>query len=245
MLIIRTSATVLAALLAASGIARADQATGPDPYASGFGFDQPNDPGASAWGGWSRGALGTIWAEWDQFTISPNPQGPGVGSSGTSSATLGWNPGTFVAGSGNLYNFGGVEIFTVNLDGAAGPASGPVMVALQTETWGTPLGFDSLGAALPTVTLNGVQWDTKTITHQDPAFASVFGEVLLEHLLFTWILDAPAASYSFVLQGGPHLSLTQLAVDVGPAPVPLPAAAWLLGSALVGVAGIARRRDVA
>ncbi len=237
---VASTATLALALVA--GTAQADFATGPNPYAAGFGFDLPSDAGVT-WGGWTRGAAGTTWAEWDQFTGGPSPRPVDVGKSGTPSATFGWNAGTFVAGSGNLYNFSGVEIFTITVDGSQGPANGPVTVALQTETWGTPLEFDSLGGAIAPVSLNGAQWDSKTITYQEADFNSVFGPVLLEHLLFTWTLPTAAASYSFVLQGGPHLSFTQAAVDIGPAAVPVPAAAWLFGSALLtGLAGIARRR---
>ena len=235
----------LASLIFSVG-AMADFANGPNPYAAGFGFDRPNEPGASAngWGGWSRGDSGTIYAEWDQFTGAPNPAPVDVGSSGTSSATLGWNAGTFAAGSGNLYNFSGTEIFDIAV--AAGPAnpSGSFQVALQTETWGIVLEEDNEGNPLSPVTLDGVQWDQKIVTYEDPTYPSTFGPVLLQEALFLWTLDELPGDgvFDFHLETGPHSSFAQAAVDIGPAPVPVPAAVWLFGSGLLGMLGIARRR---
>ena len=174
------------------------------------------------------------------FQRCPQPSGARCRWRRYTSRDLAWNPGTFAAGTGNLYNFSAAQTFTITLDGSLGPSSGPISVALQTETWGTPLEFTSAGTPLPPVTLNGVQWDSKTITYQQSDFPSTLGPVLFEHVLFTWTLEAPAAFYEFLLQGGPHPSFAQAAVDIGPAPVPVPGAVWLLGSA--GLALFGRRR---
>ena len=229
---------VCAAVLLASPLVQADFANGPDPYAAGFGFETPD---SADWGGWHRADDGTLYAEWDDFA-AVNPAAPDIGVAGASVATFGWNLGTFSTGGGNVYNFGSTQVFTITMAGDVGGGSGPVTVALQTETWGTPLGQTSAGAALPPVTLNGMTWDSKVVTHQDPSFASAFGPVLLEQALFLWTLDAPLAGYEFVLQGGPHMSFAQAAVDIGPSPVPVPAAAWLLAPALATVSR-ARRRN--
>lgn len=57
---------------------------------------------------------------------------------------------------------------------------------------------------------------------------------------------APNAAYSFVIEGlgGPGLANT-LVGAVGVSEVPLPAAGWLLGSALLGLIAVARRRSLA
>lgn len=229
---------VCAAALLASPLVQADFANGPDPYSAGFGFETP---GEAVWGGWNRGDSGTLYAEWDEFGAS-NPSAPDVGVAGAGTATFAWNPGTFATGAGNLYNFGSTQVFTITMAGSVGSDSGPVTVALQAETWGTPLEQTGEGAALPPVTLNGLSWDSKLVTYQDPSFASAFGPVLLEQVLFLWTFDTPLTAYEFVLQGGPHMSFAQAAVDIGPSPVPLPAAAWLLASAIAPVAGFARRQ---
>lgn len=168
---------VCAAALLASPLVQADFANGPDPYSAGFGFDTP---GEAVWGGWNRGDSGTLYAEWDEFGAS-NPSAPDVGVAGAGTATFAWNPGTFATGAGNLYNFGSTQVFTITMAGSVGSDSGPVTVALQAETWGTPLEQTGEGAALPPATLNGLSWDSKLVTYQDPAFGFALGPVLLEH----------------------------------------------------------------
>jgi hypothetical protein len=126
---------VLAAglLAASSGAALADITHSPPdgPYAAGQGFDKPHE---AAWGGWTRGTAGTLYAEWDTWrdnthgtgsdrtaapgwswgsTIATDPPGsdpaaanPAIAPFGVTSQThLGWNQGTIVVGSGGLYSF--------------------------------------------------------------------------------------------------------------------------------------------
>ncbi|WP_446810655.1 hypothetical protein ACH50O_03495 [Methylomonas sp. 2BW1-5-20] len=98
--------TLIASLMAVSGIAAADLTNGPDPYATGYGFDTPTE---AAWGGWNRGDAGTLYAEWDSFVDSSYPgtrtAAPDIGSAGTSNAYLGWNAGTFVSRLGQFVQF--------------------------------------------------------------------------------------------------------------------------------------------
>lgn len=232
--------TLIAGLAAGSGPALADTQNGPDPYAAGFGFDRPQE---AAWGGWIRGTAGTLYAEWDNFvdasygTASDRTAAPDLGHSGASDAYLSWNNGTFRAGSGNLYNFSGPESFQIQLTGAAG--GGPLRVVLQTEGWGTPIDPAS-------VTLNGLAPVFSTTTYTDPNFNSSFGTVELIQRLYYFDLDSAPSSYQLAFgSGDPHLALAQVAVDIGPraAPVPLPAAVWLLGSALSGLVLIGRREE--
>lgn len=224
----------LAALLAASP-AFADVTNGPDPYAAGFGFDTPTE---ASWGGWTRGDAGTIYAEWDTFLDNSYPgtrtAAPDVGSSGTSDANIGWNNGTFPAGSGNLYSFSVDEVFQVNLTGSV--PSGPVRAVLQTEGWGTD--FD-----LATVLLNGIAPTVSTITFQDPAYNSSFGVVTLTQRLFTWDLASAPTSFSFGFESDGHsMSLAQVAVDIAAAPVPEPETYAMLMAGLGLVGWQVRRR---
>lgn len=230
---------LLAGLLASSGLALADTANGPDPYAAGFGFDAPSE---ASWGGWTRGDAGTIYAEWDNFTDASYGAGndrtaaPTLGSSGTTEAYLSWNAGTFAAGTGNLYNFGTAEIFQANVTGTV--TGSPVRAVLQVEGWGTELVPASF-------LLNGAAPTSGATTYSDPAFPSSFGVVTLFQQYLYWDLASAPASYQFdFASAGPHLSLAQVAVDIGAvAPVPVPAAVWLFGSALAGLGVIGRRRD--
>ncbi|MGZ8218609.1 hypothetical protein [Methylomagnum sp.] len=57
-------------LLAVSGQVFADTSGGPNPYAAGYGFDPPSE---ASWGGWVRGAAGTLYAEWDVLSDKNPP----------------------------------------------------------------------------------------------------------------------------------------------------------------------------
>jgi len=219
--------------------AHADLTHGPDPYAAGFGFDRPHE---AAWGGWTRGAVGTLYAEWDTFVDASHgaannrTAAPDVGSSGVSNPWLGWNAGTFPAGSGNLYSFTVASQFEASLTGAVGAAPATRAV-LQIETWGNPLNGP--------VTLNGLAPTQRSVTYSRPDHPSVFGPVLLEQRLFTWDLPQtglpmPTDTYRFNFGAlHSHVSLAQVAVDI--APVPIPPALVLLGSALAGLGVVGRR----
>lgn len=227
---------VLAGLVASPHAALADLANGPDPYAAGFGFDTPTEAG---WG-WNRGDAGSLYAEWDRFvdashgSATDRTAAPDVGSFGTATAYLGWNAGTFAAGSGNLYSFSVPEKFQVNLSGTLG--SEPIRIVLQTEEWGVPIDTSS-------VRLNGIAPTSSSVTFTDPAYNSSFGVVTLSQRLFFWDLPSAAASYQIDFGSAEHsMSLAQVAIDIGAAPVPLPTAVWLFGSALAGVGVIGRRK---
>lgn len=231
---------LLAGLMASSGLTMADTLNGPDPYAAGYGFDTPT---TASWGGWDRGDAGTIYAEWDTFTdasygtATDRTAAPTLGSSGTTTAYLGWNSGTFAAGSGNLYSFSVPEVFQANITGTV--TGSPIRVALQTEEWGMPIDTSS-------VLLNGVAPTSSSVTYTDPAYPSSFGAVTLTQRLFYWDLASAPGSYQIGFDTGAEhsMSLAQVAVDIGSvAAVPVPAAVWLFGSALAGMGVIGRRKD--
>lgn len=203
---------ILLALLAPWPLlAKADTSAGPNPYAAGFGFDLPSE---AAWGGWTRGATGTLYAEWDVFGdkshggAADRTAAPDLGSFGTTSAWLGWNAGTFVSGTGNLYSFTVPEIFSVNLAGTV-PAV-PLRVVLQVEAQGQLLDYGGF-------TLNDAKPTQSTQTYRNPAFPSPMGATDLVHRLFVWDLPAPPADFVFRFASKePHVSLAQVAVDIGP-----------------------------
>ncbi len=227
-------------ILLPTASAWADFTHGPDPYAPGFGFDRPHE---ATWGGWTRGSVGTLWAEWDNFrdashgATNDRTAAPDVGSFGASSPFLGWSMGTFQAGSGNLYSFTQPQRYTASLTGAVGAAPATRAV-LQIETWGNALD----GA----VTLNGFAPNHRSVTYTRPDYPSSFGPVLLEQLRFIWDLPQtglPSAADTYLFSFAttvPHQSLAQVAVDI--APVPIPPALALLGSALAGLGVVGRRK---
>jgi hypothetical protein len=205
----RLWACALLAALAPS--ACADTSGGSDPYSAGYGFDLPSE---ASWGGWTRGAAGTLYAEWDVFSDKSHGGSddrsavPDLGSFGASSVWLGWNAGTFVSGTGNLYSFTVAESFSIGLAGPV-PAT-PLRVALQVETQGRFLNYGSF-------TLNDAPPVQAAETYRNAAFPSPMGSVDLVHRLFVWDLPAPPADFVFRFASKePHVSLTQAAVDIGP-----------------------------
>lgn len=215
------SVLLAALVLLAPAALLADTRNGPDPYGPRFGFDRPEE---ADWGGWTRGVDGTLYAEWDVFSDrshgGANDRGaaPDLGSFGTSSAWIGWNNGTFVSGTGNLYSFTVPQLFSVELAGAV-PA-GPLRVVLQVETQGQLLDYDSFA-------LNNAAAAETRQTYRDPTFPSPLGATDLVHRIFIWNLDAPPVGFVFRFASKqPHVSLTQAAVDIGPVaaanPVPNP-----------------------
>ena len=81
-----------------------------------------------------------MYAEWDIFKDNSHGKpddrtaAPDLGRSGFTSAWLGWNAGTFISSTQNLYSFSVPEIIQINLAGT--PAAGPIRLALQVESQG-------------------------------------------------------------------------------------------------------------
>jgi PEP-CTERM motif len=233
-------AALVAALLAAAP-AFADITNGPDPYASAYGFDKPEE---ATWGEWSRGTGDSLYAEWDTFvdgsygTTTDRTSATDVGSYGATDVYAAWNSGTFRAGSGNLYSFSVTEEFAFNLTDTT-PITGPVRAVMQTEGWGMDID-------LSTVLLNGVAPSFSDVTYLDTNYSSSFGAVALTQRLFYWDLSSAASNYSFTFSSDGHsLSLAQVAVDIGQVaavPEPQTYALMLAGLAVLGVAARHRRQ---
>ncbi|SFW15521.1 PEP-CTERM sorting domain-containing protein [Nitrosovibrio sp. Nv17] len=255
----KLKAIAVAAGLVLAGPALADYGNGPDPYAPGYGFDTPTE---ASWGGWTRGDAGTVYAEWDSFTGGSAGTGSreaDYGFLGANTATLSWN-NAFVAGSGNLYAFSGtVQSYTINVTPTTA-FSGPVTVALQFETWGTPIDYNSVklnglapsnvgtgptppppGEGFPS---NPVWIDIPgDVTYFGPTSSSI-GAVDLSQYLAVWTLDSAPASFDFAFNSTyVHQSFAQVAVDIAAAPIPEPGE-WAMLLAGLGLMGaIVRRRN--
>ncbi|PKM37892.1 MAG: VPLPA-CTERM sorting domain-containing protein [Gammaproteobacteria bacterium HGW-Gammaproteobacteria-10] len=230
----RSHLTLAATMLSFSGIASADFTNGPNPYNPGYGFDAPHE---ASWGGWTRGDVGTLFAEWDTFfdasygTATDRTAAPDVGSANTGNAYFGWSAGTFAAGTGNLYSFAVPQNYNAIVTGSVG--EGPVRAVLQFETWGTQMNYDSIA-------LNGLAPTFTEQTYFQAAYPSSFGPVDLVQFLAYWDLPAELLTYNFSFGSDAHQSLAQVAVDI--AAVPVPGAVWLMGSAILGLAGWRRRQ---
>ncbi len=142
---------------------------------------------------------------------------------------------TFNAATPGLF-----EITGFRLDGYAG--------------WDTDVGYrtDSLGDKGPTSISRSADGDLLTFRFDDPLLISGLAPGPREESLFPFIItDAP--SYRFTG------SMTIFGIDTAdpdnafsttidglavPSEVPIPAAAWLFGTALIGFVGISRRRKL-
>lgn len=201
--------TLLSSLALAANWAYADTANGFNPYDSGKGFDTPTE---AVWGGWSRGEPNTLYAEWDTFvdasygTDTDRNAAPDVSKNNASSIHLSWSVGSFPAATGNLYSFSVPQSYQIKA--SASTSNLPIRAVLQVETTGVQLDYQK-------VTLNDLAPTMHSITHQDPNFVSPAGKTDLVHSLYYWDLQAPAADYQFNFNGPAHVSLTQVAVDIG------------------------------
>lgn len=183
---------------------------------------------------WAHGAAGTSYAAWDVFGGTTDST-PDIGSSNITSAVVKELTGAaFLTGGGNIYSFAAPTYFNVAIDSNAnGPVTGGLITAtLQLFTLGTGLDTSS-------VLLNGVA-GSGGVYKQFSAGTVMGGEAFNTHYLFTWTVAATDVLNFTFNAAGSSMSLDTVAVDVSQ--VPVPAAAWLFGSAVMGLAGVSRRR---
>ena len=196
--------------------------------------------------GWTRGATpGSLYAEWNVFgpaTPAPLPPltTPDVANFGGGAYSL-----LETTGAGSIFSSG-----NISRSGASGPgtafaltvgnvSSGPSDIYLRIGSLGA---FDTtLNQSFTNFQLNGINGTYQELFNVGAGGGPGSREV--EALVS--FLGVPGAS-SFLLTWnaiGVNASLDQLSLDVGSvAPVPLPAAAYLMASGLAGIVALARRR---
>jgi hypothetical protein len=204
------------------------------------------DPATAAWGGWTRGAPGTIHAGWNVFDSTAD-RTPDLGQHNLSTALLvANNPGAFVTGSRNIYSLTDVNDFS----GIFVPttlAAGRFTVAVQISVLGNDLDAASLR-------LNGVPWTSRTVLATGtglapPGVGAPTGGVDNEYLFLWSGFERATDRDVFALEFrslSVHNSLDALTIDAGPAPappapvsVPIPGALGLLAG-LLGIIGRGR-----
>lgn len=211
-------------LVCLSGQAAADISNGPvDPYGPESGFDRPNE---ASWGGWTRGSANTLYAEWDVVsdasygTDSDQTAAPDVGTHNVDDAYLSWNPGVFVTSTDNLISASVVQEFFVHISPLS-LFSGPLVVALQIETWGdepvAPL-LNGLAASSWVKIFTG----TSTTEHD------------LNQYLGLWYFANAVNNFEFDITNQPFISLAQVAVDIAQVPEPHMLTVMLTGLILIG-----------
>lgn len=199
--------TLTTVLLGMTSLATADFSNGSDPYSPDLGFRTPDQ---AVWGGWTRGDDGTHYAEWDLFIDSAvhgeRTATPDIGQQSANDIHLQWNPGTFVTSTGNLYSFSVPQQFTIRLPELN--ATNALRAVLQLETQGPQIDYDG-------VKLNGRQPDFNAVAFIDTEFETVAGKTELVHNVFYWDLSESDTELVFRFDGSAHMSLSQVAVDVG------------------------------
>lgn len=117
--------------------------------------------------------------------------------------------------------------------------------------WDTDVGYrtDSLGDKGPNLVSRSVDGDLLTFRYDDPLFISGIAPGPQEESLFPYIVtDALnyALTGTMTIFGRDIDTDTLMSVSIGgiavPSAVPVPAAAWLFGSGLMGLVAVARRK---
>ncbi len=177
---------------------------------------------------------GADYAEWNIFNSNPDTS-PDVSLLGSGSYHVGdTTSGAFLTSGGNIYNPSFPLVVSVTANGLG---AGTSNVYLRVATLGA---FDTaLNQSLTGFTLNGAAGTYTELFNE--VITGGFGGNEVEGLV-SWlgVTHTGALNIAFNAIGG-SVSLDQLSLDV--AAVPLPAAVYLMGSGLAGIAAMARRRQ--
>ncbi|PHS33054.1 MAG: hypothetical protein COA95_01730 [Methylophaga sp.] len=215
------------------------------------------DPTTAVWG-WDRGDTETSYAEWSVIADNAfDPSAPTGAFDADSSPEIGNNgfvltdlvannTGAFVTGTGlggNVYSFSDTPDWTLDVETDYTLGAGTVDVYLQLKVLGTLLDFTS-------VTLDGLGYTTADVVYSGAA-GGAFGGAEEEYLI-SWIGVEASSLYSLSwLALGSSMSLDEVSVDIGnyaatpiilpPSAVPVPAALFMFGPALLGFMGLRRK----
>jgi hypothetical protein len=200
---------------------------------------------------WTRGTTpDSHYAEWNVFNddgAAANIQdtSPEVGSFGGGTYEVAETTGAaFLTSGGNIYSPSAATAFNFTVGNLGGGSSDTRDVSLLVSTVGA---FDTtLNQSFTNFLLNGV---AGAYTEQfNETITGGFGGNEVEALI-TWN-DVPNASLFTLTWNavGSSVSLDQLSIDVSPAAlaaVPVPAAAYLMGTGLMALVAMARRKQQA
>jgi hypothetical protein len=198
---------------------------------------QPAHAVQAVWDG-AYTPLAGHYAEWNIFNdtgAAANIQDntPDVSLIGGGSYQVSETFGAFLTSGGNIYNPSFPLVVSVS---ASGLGAGTSDIYLRVATLGN---FDTtLNQSLTSFTLNGVAGTYTELFNQ--VITGGFGGNEVEALV-KWLGVTHTGTLNIAFNSiGSSVSLDQLSLNV--APVPLPAAAYLMASGLVGIAAMARRK---
>lgn len=207
---------LLVTLLATSSVA----------YASSLpitGFKTPTELGYQ----WSRGDINSLYAEWDNFTKDGKPD---VDSKETYDSVFNYSSPVVITSTKNLYSTAASDVATyeINVD-AINLEAGNKTVLLQLKTLGNNIDANSFEI---------IDYDKDNIAYSPNSVKKFAGTNGSNLWLLTWNVGNIAeyeGTFAIIGKSEAHTSVTNAAVDVAVNEVPLPAAAWLFGSALAGL----------
>ena len=193
---------------------------------------------------WTRGTTpGSHYAEWNIFN-DDIPGGniqdtsPEVGSFGGGAYQVAELTGTaFLTSGGNIYSPFAPPAFNFTAGNLGGGPSDVRDVYLHIGSVGN---FSTASnSSYTNFLLNGIPGTYTNLFNQ---IAAQGNEV---EALVSWQNVSNSGPFALTWNAiGSSVSLDQLSLDVGPvAPVPLPAAVYLMGSGVAGIAAMARRRQ--
>lgn len=211
------------------------------------------DPLTASWG-WERGDAETSTAWWSVIaddagtTAFDIDSSPDITDSGFGySELVANNSGAFVTGGGlggNVYSFSDTPDWSLDVGTDYTLGAGTVDVYLQLKVLGTLLDFN-------TVELGGFGYTTADTVYSGSAGGPFGGAE--EEYIFSWIGIDAADAYSLAwLALGSSMSLDEISIDIGnfaaatviidpPSEVPVPAALFMFGPALLGFMGLRRK----
>ena len=203
---------------------------------------QPAHALTGSWDGAYTPLGGGNYAEWNIFNDTGAALGiqdntPDVSLIGSGSYQVSeLTTAGFLTG-GNIYHFSVPTAFNVS---ASGLGAGTSNVSLRVASLGN---FSTtLNQAFTGFTLNGVAGTYTELFREVGTFGTDTSYEI--EALITWLGVTHTGSLAVAFNAiGSSVSLDQLSLDIASAaPVPLPAAAYLMASGLVGIAAMARRR---